>query len=311
MATALAGTVLETVCPRCHGGLVRGRGGLSCARCPAQFPRRVPADVFLDDEEWQACLAHLRQEEAALRKYTQARRRSPLNVRYYDYWVARLLGEVPPHCLDHLVELMCGEAEVCRRLPPACRAALALDYNPEMVVSAGRDLERAGERRVRVVCGTAARLPLADGSVGAVVIQGGLHHARPLLAQVLAEIRRVLRPGGVLAASEPANDHWLTRRVRRWQYERSALQGNDPDEDGFTRAELASALAAHGLRLERYRVFGYVAYPLMGNTDLLPLLGRVRAPLVGRALLALDAALEWAPLVRRMGWASLFRATKE
>jgi SAM-dependent methyltransferase len=151
---------------------------------------------------------------------------------------------------------------------------------------------------------------VSDACVGAVLIQGGLHHARPLLTAILSEVRRVLRPGGVLVASEPANDHFLTRAVRRWQYARSALQGHDPDEDGFTRRELQGALSACGLRLTSYRIFGYLAYPLLGNTDLLPLLAKVRWRGLGYALLGLDWALERLPLVRRMGWASLFTAAR-
>jgi SAM-dependent methyltransferase len=178
------------------------------------------------------------------------------------------------------------------------------------VAEAAGHLRREGDGRVQVVCGSADRLPLLDQSAGAVIIQGGLHHARPLLSRILAEAARVLVPNGVLVASEPANDVWLIRAIRHWQYRRSQLQGHDPDEDGFTCREMAAALAEHGLRLESYQPFGYLAYPLMGNTDLLPLLARTRSRLLGRTLLALDRCLEFCPGVRRLSWASLFRATK-
>jgi SAM-dependent methyltransferase len=265
-------------------------------------------DVFFTEEEWRACLAHLEGEALALQQYRRARREAPLNVLYYDTWVRRMLRLVPAHCQDHLVELMCGEAEICRRLPAACRSALALDTNVRMVEAAADDLHAAGENRVRVVCGTAARLPIASASVGAVLIQGGLHHARPFLGAILKEIARVLRPDGILVASEPANDNFLIRAIRRWQYSRSALQGHDPDEDGFTRRELDRALADCGIRLTSYQVFGYLAYPLLGNTDLLPLLAKVRRRGLGHALLAVDWVLERLPLVRRLGWASIFTA---
>ena len=309
LAPALA-AAWETACPSCHGGLVAHEGGWLCPACPASFPRRGGVDVFLTDEEWQACLDQARAERDALDSYRRARRQSPLNTFYYDRWVARLLRLVPPACRDRVLELMCGEAEICRRLPASFGAALALDLSVPLVEAAAEHLRAAGEARVRVLCGTAARLPVADSTAGAVLIQGGLHHARPLLHDILAEVARVLRPGGVLVASEPANDNFLVRRVRHWQYRRSALQGKDPGEDGFTRRELRRALAAHGLRLERYRLFGFVAYPLLGNTDLLPLLARRRSRAQGHALLAVDALLEWLPLVRRFGWASLFRAVK-
>ncbi|HZU34677.1 MAG TPA: class I SAM-dependent methyltransferase, partial [Gemmataceae bacterium] len=225
-------------------------------------------------------------------------------------WVKRILREVPPNRRARLLELMCGEAEICRRLPSSFGSALALDFNVRMVEAAAADLRAAGEQRVQVVCGTAARLPVASSSISAVVIQGGLHHARPLLKQILAEIHRVLEPGGVLVGSEPANDHPLTRAIRHWQYRHSRLQGHDPDEDGFSRAELAAALDNAGLRLERYRQFGFVAYPLLGNTDIVPWLSRLGSRWCGQALLGMDWLLEHIPGIRRLAWTSIFRAVK-
>jgi ubiquinone/menaquinone biosynthesis C-methylase UbiE len=67
---------------------------------------------------------------------------------------------------------------------------------------------------VRVVDGTAERLPATDGSVDAVVVSGVLCSVTDQAA-VLAEFRRVLRPGGELRFYE----HVRSRRVllRRWQ----------------------------------------------------------------------------------------------
>jgi hypothetical protein len=115
----------------------------------------------------------------------------------------------------------------------------------------------------------------------------------------------------VLVGSEPANDNPLTHAVREWQYRHSTMQGHDAEEEGFDRTQLGQFLAAAGLRLDRYQQFGFVAYPLMGNTDMVPLLRNVRAPRLGTALLALDALLERIPGVRRLAWASLFRAFKD
>jgi ubiquinone/menaquinone biosynthesis C-methylase UbiE len=67
---------------------------------------------------------------------------------------------------------------------------------------------------VRVVDGTAERLPASDGSADAVVVSGVLCSvADP--AAVLAEFRRVLRPGGELRFYE----HVRSRRqlLGRWQ----------------------------------------------------------------------------------------------
>jgi SAM-dependent methyltransferase len=265
-------------------------------------------DVFLSEADWQTVVRRVEAERDEVTLYRRARREAPLNVQYYGAWVGRLWDLVPAGCRAVVAELMCGEAEIGRRLPADVGACLGVDLNVRLVEEAAEYLRRGGDSRARVVCASADRLPLADGSVGAVLIQGGLHHARPLLARIVREVARVLAPGGVVVGSEPANDALPVRLVRRWQYRRSSLQGKDEGEDGLTRAELAAALAGHGLRLESYRPFGYLAYPLMGNTDLLPLLARSRSRALGRALLAADRCLECVPGLRRLGWASLFRA---
>lgn len=303
---------LLPVCPACHGGLESdSAGGEACSSCGAAWPKRAEVPVYLTDEEWRESVEHLEREREANDAYQRARRGSPMARRYYDAWVGRMLAGLPEGA-GPIVEPMCGGAEICRRLPEGLLPAFAIDLDAPMVERAARDLGCPGGRGERIVlaCGSAARLPLADGSAGAVVIQGGLHHARPLLPKVLREIARVLRPGGLLVASEPANDNPVIRRIRAWQYRSSRFQGNDLEEEGFTREELAEALAAAGLRLERYERFGFVAYPLMGNVDLVPLLARSDSKALARTLLGLDALLERIPVVRSFAWASLFRAVK-
>ncbi|HUI27940.1 MAG TPA: class I SAM-dependent methyltransferase [Candidatus Kryptonia bacterium] len=302
---------LSLVCPACHSALTSANSdGCRCERCGAIYPKRAAVEVFLTDDEWRACRERIEREHAILERYEFARRQVALTVMYYDWWIARMFAEIPSAYTGPLVELMCGGAEVCRRLPARFTSAVALDVDVAMVEHAARDLRNAGEQRVTVVCGTAGRLPLPDQCTGAVVIQGALHHARPILSQILAEVHRVLTPGGVFVGSEPANDHPLTRMIRHWQYRRSHLQGNDPDEDGFARPELAAVLSDAGLRLDRYRQFGFIAYPLMGNTDEIGVLAHSRRTGLGHALLALDAALEHVPIIRGLAWASLFRAFK-
>ena len=301
--------LIAIVCPSCRGALENGPDAARrCRACGADFPARAAVPVLLSEREWLDCRAHLDAEAAARVKYADARRSSPMMQRYFDVWVARMLGEIPAEVGGAFVELMCGGAEVCRRLPQRFTTAVALDLDVDMVEQAARDL--AADTRLAFVCGTAARLPLPDACTPVVIVQGALHHARPVLGDVLREIHRILQPGGVLVGSEPANDHPLTHAVREWQYRHSTMQGHDPEEEGFDRAELDRFLATAGLRLDRYQQFGFIAYPLMGNTDMVPLLRHVRAPQLGTALLALDALLERIPGVRRLAWASLFRAFK-
>lgn len=83
-----------------------------------------------------------------------------------------------------------------------------LDLSPEMVELANRRAAEAGlpGERVRFEVGDVGALPHADGSFDAVVSTLSLHHW-PDPALGLAEIHRVLRPGGEARIYDLA--HWL------------------------------------------------------------------------------------------------------
>jgi malonyl-CoA O-methyltransferase len=86
--------------------------------------------------------------------------------------------------------------ELKRRYPRAY--VIALDLAPGMLREARR--HRWPWRRFERVCGDALRLPLADGSVDLIFSNLMLQWCEPL-AVALAEVRRVLRPGGFFALS--------------------------------------------------------------------------------------------------------------
>jgi SAM-dependent methyltransferase len=290
------------------------RTGFLCSSCGADYPAySTLVPVLIKPEDRQAVHSWLGSapgQQEAFDRYVEARRDSLLMVKYYDWWLDRLMQMIPNDNLGPVAELMCGRAELARRLPSRFSVAAASDINVKVCEAARRDLDAMGKTAVQVFCSSAGCLPMEDQSVGAVVIQGALHHARPILTKIFAEIHRVLKPGGVFVGSEPANDALLIRLLRKVQYRFSSQQGNDPEEDGFTREELSLGLAAAGLQLDSYVQFGTVAYVLMGNTDLVPLLARSRNTALGQFLLRFDACLERLPLLRGLGMASLFSASK-
>ena len=80
--------------------------------------------------------------------------------------------------------------------------AAGLEYNPQ---AAARAAAKSG---VPVVAGTINAMPFADASFSVVVSLDVLSHAAVDPAQALAEMLRVLRPGGVLVVNLPAFE-WL------------------------------------------------------------------------------------------------------
>jgi demethylmenaquinone methyltransferase/2-methoxy-6-polyprenyl-1,4-benzoquinol methylase len=101
-------------------------------------------------------------------------------------------------------------------------------------------LERARGRGLETVQGSAEDLPLADGSVDAVLIVDAFHHF-PDHEVALAEAARALAPGGVLVVRE------FDRSTRRGRLldEGEGLFGFD--SRFFTAGELEAAIEESGL----------------------------------------------------------------
>lgn len=110
---------------------------------------------------------------------------------------------VNPQVLD----LGCGPGSLVRRLQqiPGIRLT-GVDLSPEMIRYAR---ERYPEVTFQV--GDTESLGFADGTFDAVLCSGMLHHL-PSLALALPEIRRVLKPGGILIAREPNEDNFAARQ---------------------------------------------------------------------------------------------------
>ncbi len=100
-----------------------------------------------------------------------------------------------------VVDVAGGTGIVSSVLAERGRMPIVVDRAPGMAVLAGSRLPG------RVVLGDAAALPLADGSVDAVVLIWVLHLLpRAVSAAAIAEAARVLRPGGTLTATVDKND---------------------------------------------------------------------------------------------------------
>ncbi len=101
-----------------------------------------------------------------------------------------------------ILDYGCGDGINTRLLAGlGCRRVVSMDYSLRLL--------RAG-RPPRAVAADGLRMPFADDAFDAVLVDGVLHHLDAEAA--LAEIARVLRPGGVLAVVEPAAS-WARRAL--------------------------------------------------------------------------------------------------
>lgn len=106
-----------------------------------------------------------------------------------------------------VLEVGCGTGLLLRRLAPLADEAVGVDLSPGM-------LARARERGLTVVEGDARALPFPDARFDVAVSFKTLPHV-PDLAQALAELARVVRPGGFVVAEvyNPTSLRALVKRV--------------------------------------------------------------------------------------------------
>jgi ArsR family transcriptional regulator len=90
-------------------------------------------------------------------------------------------------------DLGCGTGHVAESLAPFVAQVVAVDGSDAMLAEARRRL--AAHRNVRVLQGDMESLPMDDEMLDAAVVALVLHHL-PDPARALAEMARVLRPGG-------------------------------------------------------------------------------------------------------------------
>jgi ubiquinone/menaquinone biosynthesis C-methylase UbiE len=126
----------------------------------------------------------------------------------------RKLGALEWPRQARIVELFCGRGN-------GLHALTRLGFT--RLVGVDRSVSLLASYRGPATCyvSDCRQLPLADGSMDVVIIQGGLHHLPVLpdsLVQTLTEVQRILRSGGRCVIVEPwltpflSCVHWLSRR---------------------------------------------------------------------------------------------------
>lgn len=144
----------------------------------------------------------------------------------------------------------------------------AVDLDPAMIRRAGRRLARYGDR-VRLAQGSAtdlrAALDAEDNSYDAVFDFGIVHHI-PDWRAAIAEVTRVLKPGGRFYFEE-VTAHALARPTYQRLFDH-------PTEDRFTAQQFLDVLAYYGLvvlgsvtRISGDYLLGVAAKPVPAGSD--------------------------------------------
>jgi ArsR family transcriptional regulator len=117
------------------------------------------------------------------------------NVDVVDLMISRL-----PACAV-AADLGTGAGRLLGPLRAKARRVIGIDGSPRMLDVAARRAREQGWSEVELRLGALEHLPLGDGEADGVVAHLVMHHAG-LPETVLAEVRRVLAPGGTLVVGD-------------------------------------------------------------------------------------------------------------
>jgi ubiquinone/menaquinone biosynthesis C-methylase UbiE len=100
------------------------------------------------------------------------------------------------------IDVACGPGTFTRPLAARVRRAVGVDLTPAMIKKARAEAARAGTTNIEFICGDIHALPFVDGVAGVAACGYAFHHMLEP-AHALAEMVRVLRPGGRVAIADP------------------------------------------------------------------------------------------------------------
>lgn len=99
------------------------------------------------------------------------------------------------------LEVACGPAAISRELAPRVGRVHGVDLTPAMVEKAAEEAAAEGLANAEFSVGDATALEFDDGSFDGAVTRFSFHHI-PAPSRVMAEMARVVRPGGWVIVSD-------------------------------------------------------------------------------------------------------------
>jgi ubiquinone/menaquinone biosynthesis C-methylase UbiE len=275
---------------------------LSCERCRASYAIEGGIASLIGARS-QLNAKEVETQDHVADHYDSIRYNRPSSVRYHEDTMEQLVELAPPR--GTILDDGCGTGaflEFARRRGTRIDRYIGVDVSRGMLSRARKRLQLDGVDHL-LVHADACRLPFADETFDVVYARALLHHL-PDPAQGVAEIRRVLKPGGVAVVLDPNKNvistlpRYLARRTEHF----------DDDHKNF-RAEELERIVGSALAIDEVRFFGYLAYPLLGFPDLFDF-DRFGISRIAEGLIRLDRRVAGVPGLRRLGWGVMMRAHK-
>ncbi len=157
-----------------------------------------------------------------------------------------LVELVPEEPRARWVDVACGPGVISRAMAGKVGSVSGVDLTPAMVDEAEKRAREEGVRNVSFAVGDAASLDFPDATFDGAITRLSLHHI-PAPRRIVAEMARVVRPGGVVVVSDLASDR--DHDAAAWREEVERLR--DPSHWAcLTPERLRKTGAAAGLVVE-------------------------------------------------------------
>jgi SAM-dependent methyltransferase len=161
--------------------------------------------------------------------------------------LGRLVDLIPAAPGARWLDAACGPGLVARGLAPRVGEVHGVDMTPAMVEVARREAAAEGIGNAVFSVGDATALGFADASFDGAVTRFSLHHI-PLPGRVVAELARVVRPGGAVVVA----DHVTSADAGEAAWHQEIERLRDPSHWAcLTPARLRALGEAAGLLFER------------------------------------------------------------
>ena len=245
-------------------------------------------------------MTHLNQQEIKVQDrvsdyYEDKRYALSYSRAYHNWWSQKMLSLV--QLRGRILDNGCGTGHFADFLKDF--EVVGLDISSGM-------LKYARRRYSKVVQGDSQNLPFPDNYFEVVLARSLLHHL-PDPERGLAEIKRVLKPGGQAVFSDTLNSILtnLPRKILNRGEHFSAGHRN------FHRAEILKIISSK-LTVKEVYYFGYLAYPLLGFPDVINLYKYFPAKKIMTPLLIkIDQLISRIPLISRQACGIMVSAVKK
>ena len=222
---------------------------------------------------------------------------------YHHHWNMILISLLPKDYKSRILDFGCGIGVLLQSLDKLYESSFGVDISQDMLKCAQIECKNSN-----LLEGDGEQLPFLSETWDAIVCRGALHHI-PSTEKAIEEIYRILMPEGRFVISEPCIDSTLIRLIRTKSYKNSNKFSET--HKAFTSEYLIKTLQKSGFKVTKVKYFGYLAYPLCGFPDFIPLLNYIPfSTQLCKLLILFDKLLSYAPIIKNGSWQIIIVAEK-